>query len=79
MCEKIWEIKPDVLFFQEVIPMTWDTLTGYLTEYQHFCKSSQLCYFHTISVLKGSLKVVGDATVTDFLVLECFVIYFTVK
>jgi len=66
VCEKILEIKPDVLFFQEVIPKTWDILTSNLTEYQHFCKSSQLGYFHTISVLKDSLQVVGDVTVTDF-------------
>ena len=66
VCEKIREIKPDVLFFQEVIPMTWDTLTSYLTEYQHFCKSSQLCYFHTISIRKDSLQLVGDIEVIDF-------------
>ncbi|XP_065904352.1 tyrosyl-DNA phosphodiesterase 2-like isoform X2 [Dysidea avara] len=66
VCEKVREIKPDVLFFQEVIPMTWDTLTSYLTEYQHFCKSNQLRYFHTISIHKDSLQLVGNAAVTDF-------------
>ncbi|XP_065904770.1 tyrosyl-DNA phosphodiesterase 2-like [Dysidea avara] len=66
VCEKVREIKPDVLFFQEVIPMSWDTLTSYLSEYQHFCQSNTLPYFHTIAVHKDRLEVVGDVAITDF-------------
>ena len=66
VCEKVREIKPDVLFFQEVIPQSWNTLTNYLMEYQHFCNNSMLPYFHTISVHKDTLDTVGSIKITDF-------------
>ena len=66
MCEKVREIKPDVLFFQEVIPLSWNTLTSYLMEYNHFCKNNALQYFHTISFHKDTLEMMSDKKVTDF-------------
>ena len=66
VCEKVREIKPDVLFFQEVIPFSWNTLTNYLMEYQHICKNSMLEYFHTISIHKDTMEMVGDKKITDF-------------
>ena len=65
VCEKVREIQPDVLFFQEVIPHSWNTLTSYLTEYQHFCKDSTVYYYHIISVHKDTLKMV-DRKFLDF-------------
>ena len=66
VCEKVREIKPDVLFFQEVIPFSWNTLTNYLTEYQHICKDSMFHYFHTIAIHKDTLEMIGDERITDF-------------
>ena len=66
VCEKVREIKPDVLYFQEVIPLSWNTLTSYLTEFQHFCKDNTLPYFHTISIHKDTVKMIGDKKITDF-------------
>jgi len=66
VCEKVREIKPDVLYFQEVIPLSWNTLTSYLMEYQHFCKDNTLSYFHTISIHKDTVEIMGDKKITDF-------------
>ena len=68
VCEKVQEIQPDVLFIQEVIPQSWNTLTSHLKNYEHFCEDNAFYgyYFYMISVHKDTLKVVGDKKITDF-------------
>ena len=66
VCEKVQEIQPDVLFIQEVIPHSWNTLTSHLQNYEHFCKDSTSYYYHIISVHKDTLKIVGDKKFLHF-------------
>jgi len=68
VCEKVQEIKPHVLFIQEVVPDSWNMLKSRLTEYQHFCSEDSWLYpyFHIISIHKDTLEVVGEENVTDF-------------
>ena len=68
VCEKVQEMQPDILFIQEVIPQSWNTLTSHLKNYEHFCKDNAFYsyYFHIISVHKDILKLIGDIKITDF-------------
>ena len=66
VCEKVRELQPDVLFIQEVIPQSWNTLTNCLTEYQHFRKDNLAYYYHIISIHKDTLKMVGNGMFLNF-------------
>ena len=66
VCEKVRELQPDMLFIQEVIPHSWNTLINCLTEYQHFRKDNTVYYYHIISIRRDTLKMVGDRKFMDF-------------
>ena len=66
ICELVKEKKPDVVYFQEVIPATWDTIKHELgAEYSMYRHETVRChYFHNLMVRNGSAVVLAKEGVT---------------
>ena len=66
--ETIYKLRPDVLYLQEVIPMTWNRLTSAL-ESQYECRAAnpELPYFHAVFVArKKHIQVSDSLKITKF-------------
>ena len=60
--KNITTLKPDVVFMQEIVPMTWDMLSNALdSEYDCRCANDQLPYFHGIFILKKKTICLDDS------------------
>jgi tyrosyl-DNA phosphodiesterase 2 len=61
-------LKPDIIFIQEIVPMTWDILEKALdSDYHCRCANNELPYFHGLFVLKKkSIDIDDSLKITKF-------------
>lgn len=66
--ETVKRLRPDVLYLQEVVPMTWDMLTNALeSRYEFRAANTELPYFHAVLVArKDTIQVSDSLKITKF-------------
>ena len=60
--DTVKRLRPDVLFLQEIVPMTWDMLTNALeSRYECRAANTELPYFHAVFVVRKDTIQVSDS------------------